>query len=426
MLTRMTTALFLLLTILLVETTCHRHSLPKAGQKAVAREGRSHALPAKKATPLESLISSANLTDGTAPLDVRVFATIRQHFQRIREAINKLEPLTSPPTSLSNNTEGTRTAADGGNKNNTASFLEWMNEITALTTQLPLIHEAVHVIALQIQLLRNRLIGAPNTVSVRDADGNLTTRLDQWIKELDQVELEFRGIAETWDKMINNGTPLLDLYSSLDRDLKYQSADLSKQEDIYIPDSRLQTLLRSIQQTRERLRTSIRSSMNKVLPGVEVNTRVFLPGQNDTDRLTLDQHRALTRDEIRTQTVDTVRALTTSVKLVRTNLSILSELYSKLLASYILNLTQVRITGGRTNPEGKVPVGVPGSRVADAVTTPKPDSRAGGDKEKEQAVTFDPFKDTKENPYGSLNVLGVVTREVDQIVDLVSGISKIG
>ena len=389
------------------------------------RQGRSYALPAKKSSSLELLItSSSNSTPETVPLNREVFGTIRQHFQKIREAINKLEPLTTEADELSKNSTKSESAAK--DMNITSAMMDWMSEITGLAIQLPIIHESVSIISQQIRALRDRMRD-PNTVSVRDADGNLTLNIDDWITELDKIESEFRGISDSWDKMISNGVPLMSLYTSLDQSLKYQSPDISKQEDIYIPDSRLRSLLRSIAAARERLRKGLRQSLNRTLPGVEVNSRVILPGQNDTEEMSIEERRAKTRNQIREQTVDTVHALTTSVKLIRTNMGILSELYSKLLASYILNLTQVRISAGRPTGEGKVPSGVPGSTSASL--------RISGDRAKDSEssataedlpASADPFRDTQDNPYGSLNVVGVVTREVDQIVDLVSGIAQLG
>ena len=378
------------------------------------RQRRSNALPAEKSSLLELLItSSSNST--LAPLNLQTFNTIRQHFQQIREAINKLDPLTTEADSDSKNS--TKTAAR--ERNITSAMMDWVNEITGLAIQLPIIHESVRIISQQIRILRDR-VRRPNTVSVRD--GNMTLEIDDWLTESDKIETEFRGISESWDKMISNGIPLMKMYTSLDQSLKYQSADISEQGDIYIPDSRLRSLLRSIATARERLRKGFRqysTGLYRTLSEQELNSRVVLSDQND--RISAEDCRTNTRNQIREQTMDTMHALTTSVQLIRT---ILSELSSKLLASYILNLTQVRISAGqgrevasdeRGSTSASLPISGDGGKDSKSSATPK-----------DLTASDDPFRDTPDNPYGSLNVVSVVTRGVDQIVDLVSGIAQLG
>lgn len=422
----------------------------ESNQNYNQRQGKSHVELARKAIETPDLAPNltSSIDESIATLDHEVFRTIREHFQQIRQAINKLQPLTSEPV-----TEATNSSSSG---NNTSSMMDWMRELESLTTNLPVIHQAVHVIGSQIRNLRDRLIRIrplteSSAISVRDAATsgktvNLTSKqVDEWVRELDMIDEEFTGIRNSWDKMIAEGIPLIASYNNLDNDLKYQ-AEVSKQEDIDISTTgeRLQAILKLIAAARERLRESVSKSMERVrggsgsvpgsnggsiIPGLEVNAKIILPGQNSTESLSIEEHRDHTRQEIANQTVSTMNALTTSVKILRSNISTLSELYTKLLASYILNLTQIRIrnvaaavAGSRTtvdaNGQVVVPSGVPGGTDPQTEKQGMRDTVPGAVKETTTANSKDPYAD--------LNLMRALGREVNQIVSVVSRVTGMG
>ena len=383
----------------------------------------------KKVISIPGEVSSSS-SSGRDP-SLEVFETLRTHFEQIRKAIDHLDPQkTLDAAATSSPGEGN----DSRGSNSSSSMTDWLQSITSLTESVPVIHQAIQLISNQIKIIRDRISGSAILTRSFPAssEGGRDEKLHSWVSAFDQVAKQFHEIQTAWHELLSKGEPLSSSLSSSDPlpQLQYFLEEsksepvlgvsvgggetISRQEDIYLP-PRLQSILTSIDEARQRLRENIRNSLRR---GIAATNRIILPGRPEEGRedpppkhfndepnpgRTTVTASVVQPEVKKPYEYDLNTAIVETVAQVQNSVRYLADLYGKVLANYFIFLAQ--------------------SRVEQVADTSKTGTERGDQYEK--PVAPNPFPGQNGDPYQSLNFLAFLNREVDAVVDLVTRLSRL-
>lgn len=472
-------------------------------------------------SPFANVIKSSHLEN---PL--QVLEALRKDFEQIRTALEKTWPQ-SQSNDGSNSFATPPASADPVDQGQQQVSLarSFLDGLSSIARRLPLVSQALSI------LLRSEAVSGSAT-----SNGQLN---DQRVSGVGGVGSETSKKSLSPETNISAPLNSLDLLSktfdSFHQTVQQLPSDptvrdeINKQEDIKLPLSplhqRLQVHLQRMESIRNRLNEGIRNLLGRwvdtnvklVLPNgeaassssssssssslgdgksqigdpspsisFEVNDKPFVLDQVKGSNFTEDEKVAsdfnTIRDAAAGVSIETFKTFGTTVDTLRKTTAFLTQLYTKLLASYILQATSEqlhrsvldriggtaanignRVTGtfshqvkswmGTNNPKQlaenrREQASEPGSERTNEVTSSATvlkeavDGTAKNNPVTHEAVLgssnpnldssrrnqdqFDPFVSSPDNPYGSLHPLGVLSRELNQIIDLASSISNLG
>lgn len=462
--------------------------------KAAANSNSPFSLPVSSS--LADVITSSHLEN---PL--QVLEALRRDFEQIRSAIEKTWPQSQ------SNGNSFSAPSDEGQVSWARSFLEGLGSIAR---RLPLVSQALTILS-RSEAASATGSGSPNG-QLNDqrtgSEAKNTVDVSLLLQSLNQLSKSFNSFHRTVQHLPSDAT---------------SKDEISKQEDIKLPLSplhqRIQVHLNRMDNIRNRLNDGIRSLLNRwvdtnsklVLPNGESNVneksasggdlsssqlpdpstlvfdsndRPFVLDQVKGSNVTSENEKIgsdfnVIRDAAAGVTIDTFKTLGSTVDTLRKSMAFLTQLYTKLFASYILQATSEQLhrsildrIGGTAANIGNRVTGTfstqvrswmgtnnqPKQQLADStkdtererekvneVTSTSPSypfsNLFGQVKETEKSKdessldrttknktgeSFDPFSSSPEHPYGSLHPLGVLSRELNQIIDLASSISNLG
>jgi hypothetical protein len=382
-------------------------SMPRERNDINDEKGGKTDLPSIESTfeALKKVISIPTDMSSSRDPSLEVFDILRAHFEQIRKAIDHLDPQKTLEAATSS------TGNAGSTSFQPSSLTEWIQSITSLTQSVPFVHQAIQLVSNQIRNIRDRLAGS--TQQFRSFPSPDDMNLIVWTNSFESVAKQFDDIQLAWHDILSKGVPLISTltqtqfpvpsYYFLDSpeeagldNTSGGDGSVSKQEDIILTPSRIKDLLSRIEEARQRLRQNVRDALKRMMNG------------HSTGKVSEEIKSNIVRDSVGRQED---AAVAETLNQFQVSVGRLADLYSNILNNFL----------------GFLPRSSGLSKRQATTTTDRDISIVNPVTEIQTPSAPNPFGTENDGfPYNTVNVLKMLNRHFDAIVDLLTRLSRFG
>lgn len=422
-----------------------------------------------------SLISSGNLENS-----LQVIESLRKDFESIRKSLEKTWPQSQSTVSESADADKINTNASG------SYFQSFIDRLTSIVRQLPIISQAVNILmrtgessSSSSTSSRQQLTSLNKSIENNDQISNLLSSLNQLtdtfnlfhhsIEEMSSPSQEINKqedihlVSPFTQRVIGHLNRIHNVRGQLNENIRSMLTNwINVNNRIILPGS---------DELNKSFETKVTNHSND--KNLSLDSKHFILHQVKQQVKHENNHKIVTPDVEKAQydynvirnaasnvTIETFQTFSNTIDILRQSMTFLTQIYTKLFTSYLLQVTSERLYQSIFHRIQDTTVNI-ANRIQDTLNDQilsvilsqnrqnKSDKvernvnqnenikfiRTGDEMKVNSIITptivkknehFDPFISSPENPYGNLHPLGVLSRELNQIIDLASSISNFG